>query len=59
MSVASLLADLGYDASRIDGEMNNIELSIERFDPWANRRNLPVTYICGGFQYSSGHAASA
>ncbi len=59
MSVSSLLADLGYDTGSIEGEMGNIELSIERFDPWSNRQNLPVTYICGGFQYSGVRAASA
>ncbi len=51
MSVSSLLADLGYDAGRINGEMNNIELSIESFDPWAGRQNLAVTTLCNCVQY--------
>lgn len=59
MSVASLLADLGYDAGRINGEMNNIELSIDNFDPWSNRQNLAVTTLCNCVQYPDVRAASA
>jgi hypothetical protein len=56
MSVSSLLADLGYDIGRLDGEMNNIELTIERFDPLANPRGMAISYTCG--QYTDVHAAS-
>lgn len=59
MSVATLLADLGYDSSRISGEMSNIEFSIDNFDPWAGRQNLAVTTACNCVQYPSVHAASA
>jgi hypothetical protein len=49
--VAALLADLGYDANRINSEISDLELAIDDFDPWANRQNLAVTTACNCVQY--------
>ena len=49
--VASLLADLGYDADSINTEIDDVELTIDNFDCWSNRQSLAITSTCNCVQY--------
>lgn len=49
--VASLLSGLGFDAGRLAGTYDNLELVVHQFDTWQDSKvslDMPVM-LCGGW----------